>query len=85
MFTTKLTDWLFRVESDMMDFEYFVELPNARDTDKAIEITEDVLSKYAEADEDEMYYYMGFVEVVQFALEKAEIEADFFVKLEEEE
>lgn len=85
---------LFWVYSNEADYRYIVQLENPDQMDKAMEIAEREASRWGggfseefEEDSDEYSYYhnAGYLEVVEDALNKAGIEADFYTLYERED
>ena len=87
--TVKVTNYMFYCFSTMADYEYYVRLEEASELDKAMRIADEELSKWGAPDEKELgddyahYYNAGYVEIVQEALEREGIEADYFVLMED--
>lgn len=76
---------LFYCYSTEADYEYYVRCENFDDVDKAMEIADQELDKWGAPNEEELgddfayYFAAGYVEVVEEAFKKANIEATFFV------
>ena len=87
----KINDNIICCYSTEADYEYVIRLEEEKDLDKAIEIAEEELEKWGAVsslegtDEYDYYYNAGYVEVVENAFEKANIEAEYFVPLNKED
>lgn len=84
---------LFWVYSNEADYRYIVQLENPDQMEKAMEIAEREATmwgggfdEYEEDSEEYGYYYnAGYMEVVEDALNKAGIEADYYTLYESED
>ena len=72
---------LLECSSDAADYDYYIQLKNADDIPKAMEIAETELTLWGGGYDEltdpylyDYYYYSGYVEVVLNAFEKAGIE-----------
>ena len=73
--------------SDSADYEYVVEVDYPSDLEKAKEIAQRELDYYGcpeESPDPDYYFNVGYVEVVETALNKAGIKADFYTKVKED-
>ena len=69
--------------SSMMGFCFFVEITSPENLEKAKEVAEEALTKWAESTENDTEYYKGYAEIVDDFLRVAGISHDIYVRMED--
>ena len=83
IYVSPIDNCCFWCNSDAADFAYVVECLSESDFEKATEIAERELTNWCQApNEDSSYWYKGFVEVVQDALNEEGIQANYYVNID---